>query len=349
MHQDGYFQRVHRLSPTRFWINNPTLREARISIEAGAISCTTNPAYPSKQLVREDKDQAVAAIKDSIARSATPDEATDRAQLQIVKPIVGIFRPLWDKAPGQQGFVSVQGNPFHDEDARYMIDECLRARELGPNVIAKVPVTTAGLAAIEGLIAENMAVIATEVMSISQAIAAYETYRKASERSGNRPPYYVTHITGIFEEHLRSIVERDGIEIEDDLLWQAGLIVARKQYLLAKERGYPGIFLGGGARGLHHFTELVGGQVHITINWKGSADLLVEQDSPVVHRIGTPAPQYVIDELLEKIPDFRKAYEEDALGVDEFAQYGPVQLFRSSFVKGWRTLQEAIKDYGGLG
>ena len=41
----GYFHRLHQETPTRLWINNPTLEEADLAIDAGAISCTTNPSY----------------------------------------------------------------------------------------------------------------------------------------------------------------------------------------------------------------------------------------------------------------------------------------------------------------
>ena len=40
----NYFQRVHEQTATRFWINNVTREQARISIEAGAVGCTQNPS-----------------------------------------------------------------------------------------------------------------------------------------------------------------------------------------------------------------------------------------------------------------------------------------------------------------
>ncbi|MFP4550763.1 MAG: transaldolase family protein [Spirochaetales bacterium] len=347
MANHGYFHRLHELTPTRFWINNPSAAECELSIEAGAISCTTNPSYVSKKLEREDRESALEAIRRAVSSASSLDDAADMVQREVVAPVVERFRKLWDKAPGEQGFVSIQGNPSHDEDPTYMAEECLRARELGPNVIAKVPVTRAGLDAIETLVAEDVPVIATEIMSIDQAIATCEAYERASGRSGKRPPLYVTHITGIFDEHLHNVVERDGIEISPDLLFAAGAIVARKQYKIMKERGYPGILLGGGARDLHHFTELVGGDVHVTINWKGTADRLIEEDPPVVHRLWTETPESVIEELRAKIPDFALAYDEGALGLAAFDEYGPVQLFRSSFVKGWQAMEEAIKSEGG--
>ena len=158
-------------------------------------------------------------------------------------------------------------------------------------------------------------------------------------------PFFLTHITGIFGEHLQNVVEENEIDIASDILWQAAFIVARKQYRIFKEREYPGIILGGGARDLHHFTEMVGSEMHITINWKGTADKLIELDPPVVYRMDTPTPQYVIDELLEKIPDFGKAYLEDALSVDEFEDYGPVTFFRNMFKKGWESLARVVAEH----
>ena len=51
---DTYLHRVHKYSPTRFWVNNPTPTEAMLSIREGAINCTTNPAYSFKQFTNEE-------------------------------------------------------------------------------------------------------------------------------------------------------------------------------------------------------------------------------------------------------------------------------------------------------
>ena len=128
------------------------------------------------------------------------------------------------------------------------------------------------------------------------------------------------------------------------MLHQAGLAVARKVYRIMTERAYKCIFIGGGARGLHHFTEMVGGKVCITINWVGTADKLIEQNPPVMYRLFNPVPDKVIDELMEKLPDFRKGYLEDGLSIEEFEDFGPVQLFKSAFTKSWGRVLEIIKE-----
>lgn len=342
---EPYFQRVHRLSPTRLWINNPTPEEARKAIAAGAINCTTNPTYAANQLSKDEtRTEALAIVRQAIQETTDDNLAADLVQQRLAKRILDIFLPLYEQQPGKEGLVSIQGNPFAESDPQNIIDEALRGRPLSPNFIAKIPVTKAGLAAIEALIPEDIPIIATEVMGIAQAVAVCELYQRVSQECGKTPPLFVTHITGIFDQHLKSVIEEQQIDIEPDILWQAGCIVARKQYRLFKERKYPGILLGGGARGLQHFTEMVGGDMHITINWKGTADKLIETDPPVIYRMDTPAPQYVIDELLDKVPDFRKAYHEDGLSIDEFENYGPVALFRSMFLKGWETLLQVIKE-----
>ncbi len=343
--ENQYFHRVHKLSPTRLWINNPTPAEARKAIAAGAINCTTNPTYAFKQITNEEtKEEALHIVEEAIKETDDDRAAADIVQQQLVKRILDIFLPLYEKQPGKEGFVSIQGDPFADKDPKHIVAEAFRYRSLGKNFITKIPVTKAGIEALEALIPEDMPMIATEVMGIAQAVAVCEMYQKVSQQCGKYPPFFLTHITGIFDEHLRNVVEQEKIDISSDILWQAGCIVARKQYRLFKERNYPGIMLGGGARGLHHFTEMVGSEMHITINWKGTADTLIEMNPPVVYRMDTPAPQYVIDELLGKIPDFRKAYLEDGLSIDEFEEYGPVALFRSMFLKGWESLLDVVKE-----
>lgn len=104
-----------------------------------------------------------------------------------------------------------------------------------------------------------------------------------------------------------------------------------------KEAGSKCRYIGGGARGLHHFTEMVGADCIVTINWNGTADKLLEQDPPVVQRFFMPIPHSVEDELLSKVEDFRKAYLADAIRPEEYEDYGPVVLFRSSFEAAWKT------------
>jgi len=158
-----------------------------------------------------------------------------------------------------------------------------------------------------------------------------------SGASGKCPLFYVTHITGIFDEYLGKLVQKQGIGISAEALAWAGSSVARKQYSLLRERGYPGTMLGGGARSTRHFTDFVGGDFHITINWSTVQELL-EWDPPVVSRIGVATPPAILAELSARLPDYHRAFDEGALPIEEFTEFGPVQLFRNNFIAGYNRL-----------
>jgi len=337
---DGYFHAVARETPTRVWVNNPTAGEIEPAIKAGAINMTSNPSYASS-LLKNERGYIQSIIDEVVQQTADDDEAAYRVNEQIVARAARMFLPLYERSEGKQGWVTIQGDPRRDDDADVIVGEAMRYRRQGENIMTKIPVTKSGMKAMERLIPENVAVCATEVFSIAQAVRICELYDRATGACGKKSPMYVTHITGIFDEYLTDVVKQNHEQVRPDILEQAGCIVGRKQYRLLKERGYPVTMLGGGARGNRHFTEFVGGDMHITINWSTARSLL-EENNPVLSRINAVPPEGAVDGLL-KLPDFRKAYEEDGLKVEEFAEYGPVQLFRSMFLKGYNHLLSEIR------
>ena len=339
---DTYFHRLHRETPTRLWINNPTLHEADLAIAAGAVSCTTNPAY-SARVLQEEPDRALRAIRAALPTSPNDPQAADRAQQLLAKEIMEKFAGLYDRKPGRQGLVSIQGDPHADDNADRIVDEALRFRKIAKNFITKIPCTAAGLRAFEVLIAEDMPIIATEVFAMAQAIEACELYRRVSQRCRKQPPFYVTHISGIFDECLAKTAQREGITISPHVLAQAGCTLAKRQYAMLRQRGYNVILLGGGARGTHHFTEMVGGAAHVTINWS-TADEIIHANPPLTNCIDAATPPGVVNELCDKFPDFRKAYHDDGLALEEFSGFAPLQYFRNMFIKGWDTLLACVRE-----
>ena len=90
---------------------------------------------------------------------------------------------------------------------------------------------------------------------------------------------------------------------------------------------------------------MVGADASITINWKGTADALIEGDTPVIERMDTPTPRELMDALMQ-VPTFAKAYLPDGLKPSEYADFPPVRLFRGQFEDGWKKLLKEIEDYG---
>jgi transaldolase len=342
---EPYFLRVTKQTPTMFWVNNPTRRQADIALEHGALGCTNNPSYTQKMIDHpEESEYALNLLDEAIGETSDVNETAEVFQRKMVKPIADRFMPLFETSGGQHGHVSIQGDPINEDDPEIIIHDAVANRKLSPNICCKIPTTVPGLKAIETMIEENIPINATEIFGVSQFVAICETYQRMSARTGNNPMFYMSHIAGIYDDYLRNYVKENDVQISPDVLHQAGLAVARKVYQLMIERNYPCVFIGGGARGLHHFTEMVGGKVCITINWEGTADQLIAQDPPVVYRLFNPVPQKVIDELLEKLPDFKRGYLPDGLEPEEFEHFGPVQLFRSSFIKSWDRVLDLIGE-----
>lgn len=344
MKQD-YFHRVAALTPTKMWINNVTPQEAKMAIAAGAMGCTQNPSYTWKMLNHETgKTYALTLLDEILEQCEDDNEVECILQRKLVKRIADEFMPVYERTDGAHGYVSIQGDPIHEEDSQVIIDEGRKNREMSPNIMIKIPATAAGLEAMETLIAENTPLNATEVMGLSQVVDVCEMYEKITAKTRKRPVMYFSLITGIYDEWLAKAVAAEGIEISPDILYQAGMAIAKKVYRFVHDKGYSLGFIGGGVRGLQHFTEMVGGDVCITMNWQGHAETLLELDQPVVSRLFNPVQDHVLDELLTKVPPFRQAYMEDGLTVDEYEEYGPVQYFRHMFVSAWENALALIKE-----
>ena len=342
---ESYFIRVSQQTPTKFWINNPSRRQASLAIQHGALGCTCNPSYSQKMVdYPEESEYALALLDEAIQETEHNKYTAEVFQRKLVDPIAECFLPVFTKSAGIDGYVSIQADPIDEEEPEEILRQARDNRAVSENICCKIPTTASGLEAMETLMEENTPINATEIFGVSQMIALCELHEKVSRRVNKHSVLYMSHIAGIYDDYFKSYVEKEKVDISPDVLWQAGLAVARRVYQVMEERGYSAIFIGGGARGLHHFTEMVGGKVCLTINWEGTADKLIESDPPVVYRFFNPVPQKVIDELMEKLPDFKRGYLDDGLEIEEFEGFGPVQLFRSSFIKSWKRILEMIED-----
>ncbi len=335
----GYFKRVAQLTPTRLWVNNVTAEQAKTAIRAGAVGCTQNPSYVSKML-QFDPALCQQIIDKWIEAEDEDREVLIQVQAELVGLIAKEFLPVYEASNGRLGYVTIQGDPFH-ENTDAIMRQAEIARNYGPNIMIKIPVVPEGIRAIYTLAEAGIPVCCTEVFALRQAMDICEAFLNATEGKPT-PVAYLAHIAGIYDEYLGNYVQENKIDILPDILWHAGIAVAKKVYAVMKERKYPLAFLGGGVRGMHHFTEMVGADASVTMNWAGMGEQMGASDMLVIQRFHTPIPHTVIDELLRKLPDFQKGYFEDGITPDEYEHFGPVALFRSTFEKGWNQALDVI-------
>jgi len=314
---EGYFDRVNRETATRVWVNNPTGGDLQRAIDAGAISGTTNPTYGSV-LLRDEPEYIWPIIDEVVEQESDSYRAADTVYQRISRRFMEGFMPQWESSNGAWGFVTMQDDPRLDEDPVLIFEAALRHREVAPNYLAKIPVIESGMEAMRRLVSENIPMCATECFSV-----------------------FITHITGVLDDDLGEWVAGNEIDVAPELLCMAGSIVARRQYRVLKDRGFRTVMLGGGTRGNHHFTELVGRDVHVTTNWSTIEDL-VSADGPVVNRIDAVDSPADIAELRRKIPRFQQAYDDDGIAPSEFERYPALVRFRNKFIAGAVDMDEAI-------
>jgi len=353
-----YFAQLTAETPTRVWVNNPTIDEIGLALEQGAVGCTTNPAFGGG-LLRRVPDEIRPIIAECVRATAEDAVAADLVQRRLVARIAARFRPLFDESGGRAGFVSIQGAPEADTDADEILAEARAGRAIAPNVAPKIPATIPGLTAFETIVAEGSPAIVTEVFSLAQLVDTCERYLAVTERTGARPPFFISPITGIFGDHLKAVAARQGAAggtaagpaaagagsaaaaATADDMELAGVALSRACQALVEERGYPVTLLCGGARIPFDLTGLVGADLHATINWSTFAEVLADP-SPFAKGIDEPIDPAVLERLTATFDDFRRAMVLDGLTAEEFEEFGPVQHFRNNFIAGWRQVHAAI-------
>ena len=183
----------------------------------------------------------------------------------------------------------------------------------------------------------------TEVFSLDQLVETSERYLRVTERTGVRPPFFMSPITGILGDHLKAVARRDGLAVDVADMELAGVALSRECYRLVQERGYPVTLLCGGSRISFDLTGLVGAAVHATINWSTFAEVL-EAEEPFAPEFGVPIDPDVLARLEATFDDVRRAMRLGSLTVDEFEEFGPVLHFRNAFIGGWNAVLAAIAE-----
>ena len=338
--EQTYFLRLAAETGTRVWVNNPSSPEVELALGQGAVGCTTNPSYSANLLLRAP-DEVRPLIAACAAESEDDDRVGELVQQHLVARLVERFRPFYDASGGEMGFVSIQGSPESDDDPALILSEARAGHRLGPNAATKIPATAPGLQALEALVAEGCPSIVTEVFSLAQLIEANERYLAVAARTGTRPPFFISPITGIFGDYLKSLAKRDGIPIASGVAELAGVVLARQCYRLVRDRGYPATLLAGGARTPFDLTGLVGGALHVTLNWSTYAGILAA-DGVLHGSINDAIDPAAIATLKAAFNDFERATRSDGLTLGEFDAFGPVQYFRGLFLQASRDMKSAI-------
>jgi transaldolase len=150
--------------------------------------------------------------------------------IEDLRQAADLFRPIYDRTNGIDGWVSLEVSPTLAHDTQGTIAEVarLRARAERPNLFVKIPGTPEGVPAIEESIFAGVPVNVTLLFSREQYLAAAEAYWRGIERRiqmGLNPD--VCSLASVFISRWdKATMEKVPAELRDKL----GIAVARQTY-----------------------------------------------------------------------------------------------------------------------
>ncbi len=149
-------------------------------------------------------------------------------------------------------------------------------------------------------------------------------------------------MVGRLDDWLGVIAERDEIAVTPDSISWAGIACFKRAFGLYRERGYRTRLLAAAYRSHLHWSELIGGDVILTIpaKWQRAFNA---SDIEVRSRIDDPVPAEALEELQRLFSDFRRAFEPDGLEPAEFDEFGPTVRTLRQFISSYHELVGVIR------
>jgi transaldolase len=165
---------------TRDLLNSGTLE--RYIDELSVTGLTSNPTIFDHAIGKSATYDADIASKAPRARSH--EELFFDLALADLGRAADLFRPVFDRTDGVDGWVSLEVSPLlaHDTARTLAAARDLRERSGKPNLFIKIPGTPEGIPAIEEAIFGGIPVNVTLLFSREQYVAAAEAYLRGVER-----------------------------------------------------------------------------------------------------------------------------------------------------------------------
>jgi transaldolase len=336
---------------TDYWNDSCSIEELTYAIEHGAVGATSNPTIVGEVLAKEldlwrDRIAAIVAGHPTW----TEDDVTWQLIEEMAVKASQLLLPVFEREGGRKGRLSIQTNPKLYRDPDRIREQALRFGELAPNMQVKIPATRAGIAAIEEVTAAGVDVNATVCFTVPQALAVGAAVQRGLERreaeghdvSGLTP--VCTIMVGRLDDWLEVTAAKQGTLLTPgDVNW-AGIACLKRAYAIYAERGYRARLLAAAYRHHRHWSELIGGDVVLTIPYKWQR-LINASDIEVKPRFADSVPAGIVDALYRLLPDFRRAYDPDGLAVEEFDSYGATVRTLRGFIASYQELVGRVRDF----
>ena len=269
---------LHKMSlttPTEFWNDSCATGELSYAIENGATGGTSNPIIVGQVLKKE-----LDAWKPRIAElfRQTPAATEEFVAWRIIEEMsvkgAALLKPIFDASKGKKGRLSIQTNPKYFRDSKAMVEQAVHFNSLYPNNNIKLPVTKAGIEAVEELSYRGISVNGTVSFTVPQCLAvgaAVERGLARREKEGkdvSTMSPICTLMVGRLDDWLKKVAEKKGVITNPGCLEWAGVAAMKKSYQIFRQRGYRTRLLNAAYRNHMHWSEFIGGEISMTIPYE---------------------------------------------------------------------------------
>lgn len=201
---------------------------------------TSNPTIFEKAIGgSEDYD---AQLRQLALQGKTRDEIYDELVLKDIADAADVFRPVYDRCKGDDGFISIEVSPTLAHDTKGTIAEAQRyfGRLKRPNVMVKIPATPEGLPAIEESIFNGININITLLFSNDVYAQVKEAYLRGLERrmEKNLPidkirsvaSFFVSRIDTQADKQLEEKLKQTGDRELESLMGKVAIANAKMAY-----------------------------------------------------------------------------------------------------------------------
>lgn len=336
---------------TDLWNDSCSIEELEGAVEWGAVGATTNPSIVVYVLNKEMhlwEDRIRELIEEN--PTATEDDIAWKLNEEMAIKGAAVLKPIYDREKGKKGRLSIQTGTKLYRCPERLVAQALHFLDLAPNIQVKLPVTKAGIPAIEEATYQGVSINGTVSFTVPQAIAVAEAVERGLNRREEEGKDIETMspvctiMCGRLDDWLKVVNERDDIITDPGYLEWAGVAAMKKAYQIYQERGYRLRLLSAAYRNHMHWSEFIGGDAIVSIprQWQLRYNA---SDVPCISRIDKPVDSEIIRELSSKFKDFRKAYDEHGLTTDEFDTFGATGRTLRQFISAYDELVSIIRDF----
>lgn len=344
---------LHRMTQTTstcLWNDSASIDELSCALEDGAVGATCNPVIAVSVLKSEMKFWRPRILE--LMRempSATEEQIGWRLVEEMSARAARLLLPVFEAHRGRNGRLSIQTDPRCYRNTETIVEQGVHFNHLAPNMIVKMPVTRAGVQAIEEGTYRGISVNATVCFTLPQCLAVAEAVERGLKRRESEGKDISTMgpvctiMVGRLDDWLKVVMEKEDISTDPGYLEWAGIAVFKKTYRIFQDRGYRLRLLSAAFRNHMHWSEFIGGEVVISppYAWQRRFNA---SDVEIVSRMDKPVDARIVQDLLARFPDFRRAYTEDGLSVDDFDSFGPTRRTLRQFIGGCADLAALVRD-----